>query len=131
MTSSAGESLRAAIEMSSNDKLRVKLISAIHPSDADAIDIKYHEKCWVNHVTSVLRRGKSQSPEVSTDQPVSRRASKAAAQIEFLTMVENTVRNGTILTMAKRQEGYDSMWAANHVEHPKCTRQVLKTTTQK
>ena len=45
LTSSAGESLRAAIEMSSNDKLRVKLSSAIDPSDAHAIDIKYHEKC--------------------------------------------------------------------------------------
>ena len=101
LTSSAGESLRAAIEMSSNDKLRVKLSSAIDPSDAHAINIKYHGKCWVNHVTSVLRRGKSQAPAVSTDQPVSHRESKAAAQIEFLTMVENTLRNGTILTMSK------------------------------
>ena len=88
--------------MSSNDKLRVKLSSAIDPSDTHAIDIKYHGKCWVNHVTSVLRRGKSQAPAVSTDQLVSHRASKAAAQIEFLTMVENTLRNGT--RRKKREE---------------------------
>lgn len=75
-TSSAGESLRAAIQMSSNDKLRVKLSSAIDPSDTHAIDIKYHKKCWVNHVTSELRRGKSQAA-ASTNE----RASKAAAQI--------------------------------------------------
>ena len=42
LTSSAGESLRAGIEMSSNDKLRIKLSSAIDPSDAHAIDIKYN-----------------------------------------------------------------------------------------
>ena len=130
LTSSAGESLRAAIEMSSNDKLRVKLSSAIDPSDAHAIDIKYHGKCWVNHVTSVLRRGKSQAPAVSTDQPVSHRASKAAAQIEFLTMVENTLRNGTILTMSKLQEGYESILEANNVENPTCTRKVLKQLIQ-
>ena len=116
--------------MSSNDKLRVKLSSAIDPSDAHAIDIKYHGKCWVNHVTSVLRRGKSQAPAVSTDQPVSRRASKAAAQIEFLTMVENTLRNGTILTMSKLQEGYESILEANNVENPTCTRKVLKQLIQ-
>ena len=41
LTSSAGESLRVGSEMSSNDKLRIKLSSAIDPSDAHAIDIKY------------------------------------------------------------------------------------------
>ena len=116
--------------MSSNDKLRVKLSSAIDPSDANAIDIKYHGKCWVNHVTSVLCRGKSQAPAVSTDQPVRYRASKAAAQIEFLTMVENTLRNGKILTMSKLQEGYESILEANNVKNPTCTRKVLKQLIQ-
>ena len=58
--------------------------------------LRYHGKSWVNPLTSVLSRGKSQAPVVSTDQPVSHRASKAAAQIKFLTMVENTLRSGTI-----------------------------------
>jgi len=43
LTSSGGESLCAAIEMSSNDKMRVKLSSAIDPSDAHAIDINIME----------------------------------------------------------------------------------------
>lgn len=43
LTSSAGEFLHAAIEMSSNDKLWVKLSSAIDPSDAHAIDINIME----------------------------------------------------------------------------------------
>ena len=99
MTSSAGESLHAQIEMSSNDKLRITLSLAINPGDAHAIDIKYHEKCWVNHKTSVLCRGKSQAPAVSA---VSQRASEAAAWIEFLTMTENTLRNGTIVKTSGR-----------------------------
>ena len=78
----------------------------------------------------MLRRGKTQAPAISTDQPVSHRASKAAAQIEFLTMVENTLRNGTILTMSKLQEGYESILEANNVENPTCTRKVLKQLIQ-
>ena len=126
LTSSAGESLRAAIDMSSNDKLCVKLRSAIDPTDARAIDIKYHGKCWANHVTTVLCRGKSQACTASTDQAVSQRASKAAAQIQFLAMVENTLRNETILTMSKLQEAYESILEANYVENPTCTRKVIK-----
>ena len=130
MTSSAGESLRAAIDMSSNDKLRVKLSSAIDPTDACGIDIKYHGKCWVNHVTTVLHPGKSQAHTASTHQAVSQRASKAAAQIEFLAMVENTLKNGTIRTMLKLQEAYESILEANYVENPTCTRKVIKQLIQ-
>ena len=65
----------------------------------------------------MLSRGKSQAPVVSTDHPVSHRASKAAAQIKFLTMVENTLRSGTILTIAKLQKGYESILEANNVEN--------------
>ena len=78
----------------------------------------------------MLRQGNSQAPAVSTDQPVSHRASKAAAQIEFLTMVENTLRNTTILTMSKLQEGYESILEANNVENPTCTRKVIKQLIQ-
>ncbi|KXJ06972.1 hypothetical protein AC249_AIPGENE76 [Exaiptasia diaphana] len=42
-TTSAGESLRYAIQTSCNVKLQVKLNSAINPNDAHAIDIKYHK----------------------------------------------------------------------------------------
>ena len=112
--------------MSSIDKLRVMLSSAIDPTDARAIDIKYHGKCWANHVTTVLCRGKSQACTASTHQAVSQRASKAAAQIQFLAMVENTLRNGTILTMSKLQEAYESILEANYVENPTCTRKVIK-----
>ena len=109
--------------MSSNDTLRVKLSSAIDPSDAHVIDIKYHGKCWVNHVTSVHLQ------YLPINQLVIEQ-SKAAAQNEFLTMVENTLRNGTILTMSKLQEGYESILEANNVENPTCTRKVLKQLIQ-
>jgi len=124
LTSSAGESLRNAIEKSPNDKLRVKLSSAIDPNDAHAIDIEYHSKCWANNVTSVIRRGKSLQP--ANKQAASEGASQAAAQIEFLTMVENALKNGNILTMSNVQQGYESILEANNVENPTCSRKSIK-----
>ena len=130
LTSSAGESLRAAIDISSNAKLRVKLSSAINPSDARAIDIKYHSKCWANHVTSVLRKGKCQTETSSVNQEVNQIASKAASEIEFLAMVETDLRNGTILTMSILQEAYESILEENGFENPKCTRKIIKQLIQ-
>ena len=55
-TFSGGESLRNAISVSGNEKLLVKLNTAIAADDAHSIDIKYHKNCWLNNVTNVLRR---------------------------------------------------------------------------
>ena len=54
-TENAGQALRDAVEKSGDDKLRVKLCSAIDPKDAHAIDIRYHKRCWTTHVHAVLR----------------------------------------------------------------------------
>ena len=55
-TMNAGTSLRGAIELSRNDKLRVKFSTAINTTDAHAIDIKYHKNCWTKNVSNVLRK---------------------------------------------------------------------------
>ena len=38
-----------------DEKLHVKLSTAVDSRDAHAIDIKYHKNCWTKHVTNVLR----------------------------------------------------------------------------
>lgn len=55
-TMSAGQAIRSAVEMSGNEKLIVKLSTAIDANDAHAIDVKYHNRCYTNNVTNVLRR---------------------------------------------------------------------------
>ena len=55
-TMHAGESIRKAIELSRNDKLRVKFSTAISATDAHAIDIKYHKNYWTKNVSNVLRK---------------------------------------------------------------------------
>ena len=54
-TFNAGEKLPTSNKSRSNDDLRVRLSTAINPSDARAIDIKYHLPCWVKNVDRVLK----------------------------------------------------------------------------
>ena len=39
-----------------DDKLNVRLSAAMNPSDAHAIDVKYHAICWSKHVTNAFRK---------------------------------------------------------------------------
>lgn len=123
-TSSAGESLQAAIEAINDDKLRVKISTAINPSDGHAIDIKYHRKCWMRYVVN--------GPRKRTSTSTSKRASSvAAAEIEFLNMLDNALNVGEIVTMADLQTNFDSIMEANNVDDPTCSRKTLKQLIQR
>ena len=45
--------LRKATTLSDNQKLTVKLNTAVASKDAHSIDIKYHKNCWLNSVTNI------------------------------------------------------------------------------
>ena len=120
-TTSAGHSLRAAIESAGNDKLLVKLSSSIDASDAHAIDIKYHKKCWASNVTSVLRR--PSSDQGSCKSPDS---TEIAAEIEFLDMTEKVLKEGKIPSMAELEAAYNCILQANHVASAPFSRKKLK-----
>ena len=124
-TLSAGESLRAAIDHSGNDKLRVKLSTAVDANDATSIDIKYHKNCWVNNVTNVLRKPVALSVASRSTNVVS----EIAGKIELLVMAEMTSKEGKIL-MSQLQEAFESTLEANNVVHPTCSRKVLKQLLQ-
>ena len=78
-TTSAGHSLRVAIETAENARFQVKLSTAIDSEDAAAIDIKYHKKCWARNVTSVLRKGASNNSNSSC-----LGSAEIATEVEFL-----------------------------------------------
>ena len=118
-TFSAGESLRTAFERSGNDKLSVKLNTSIDPDDAHSIDIKYHKNCWAIHVSHVLRKETSESSSAKL-------AGEIAAQIEFLTMTEMTLRSGKVATMSELQYAFQSILESNNVENPRGGRKALK-----
>ena len=122
-TKSAGKSLHDAIEISGNKKLRVKLSTSIDLSDAHAIDIKYHKRCWGNNVSTLLRQSQSKTGASSGDNQI---AAEIAAKIEFLTATEVALRNGEILKMSDLQSAYQSVLEENGVESMTCNRKVLK-----
>jgi len=67
---------------SGNETLRVKLSTAIDPTEAHTIDVKYHKRCWALNVTNVLRVGKSPEDRTSL-------AAEVAAEIEFTNLTES------------------------------------------
>ena len=118
-TFSVGESLRTTIGMSGNDKLSVKLNTSIAPNDAHSIDIKFQKNCSAIHVSHVLRR---ETYESSSE----KLAGEIAAQIEFLTMTEMTLRNGKVTTMSELQDAFKRILESNNVENPRGGRKALK-----
>jgi hypothetical protein len=84
-TTSAGQSIRDAVEISGNELLRIKLSTAIDGNDTHAKDIKYYSKCYVNNVTSVLRRSRS---------PPDGDNSNMTAKVEFIDITESALREG-------------------------------------
>ena len=87
-TQNADISVKEAIEKSGNEKLRVKLSTALDPQDAHAIDIRYHKHCWATEVTHVLRKTED------TKFTITSVADKIAADIEFLCMLETALQDG-------------------------------------
>ena len=100
-------------------KLSVKLNTSIAPDDAHAIDIKYHKNCWATHVSRVLRRETSEPPSEKL-------AGEIAAQIEFLTMTEMTLRSGKVASMSELQYAFESILESNNVENSTGGRKALK-----
>lgn len=66
-TENAGKALQQAIEITQDLVLMTRLSNAISPSDAHAIDVRYHKACWTRHVFHVVRDGRYlQSSQVYT-----------------------------------------------------------------
>lgn len=116
-TSSAGQFIRAAVQITGNERLMTKLSTAINTDDAHAIDIKYHNKCYTTNVRNVLRRSQSSSDEDSAE---------IAARLEFLDIIENTLREGKTLNMTELESVYMKVLQENDVANPSCCRKVIK-----
>jgi len=54
-TENAWKELQQAVKISQNPVLMTHLNNAISPTDAHAIDVRYHKVCWTQHVFHVLR----------------------------------------------------------------------------
>ncbi len=124
-TNRAGQNLRDAIENGTNDKLKVKLSTAIDPHDALSIDVVYHNACWTTNVTNVIRR-------TADEQDLDHKEAlcKVAADIEFRSILEIALRSGQVLNMGYLQDIYTNIRAANNVTNAECRRKDLKSLIQ-
>lgn len=116
-TASAGQSIRAAVQVLGDARLLTKLSTAIDANDAHAIDIKYHKNCYLNKVTNVLRHLESNSDQDSGE---------LAAKVEFLDITKMALREGKPLNMAELEVMYGSVLRENDVVDPSCSRKALK-----
>ena len=120
-TTSAGHSLRVAIETAEKDRLQVKLSSAIDSEDAVAIDIKYHKKCWARNVSSVLRKGAD-----NKSNPACLGSAEIATEVEFLDLTKKILKDGQVPTMAELETAYVSILKSNNATSHPCSRKTLK-----
>ena len=123
-TDKAGKNLHEAIKKSNNNELLVKLNTAIDPKDAHAIDIQYHNKCYSLHVTNVLRK---QATDVPKEEKVK---CEMAADIEFLSLVQEALRDDEIIPMENLHGAYENIRKANCVPKYECHRRKVKKLLQ-
>ena len=119
-TDHAGRSLEEAVKRSGNESYSVKLNTALSLGDAHSIDIKYHRKCWSKHVSNVIRKPQYPMPVKQS------KADEVAAEIEFLSLVENELNQGKVASMSALQHSYIDILSANNVKSPECSRKKLK-----
>lgn len=104
-TGNSGTTLINAIEISQNPVLMTRLNSAISPSDAHAIDVKYHKLCWTQHVFRVLRdHTRSQTRPSNKELPM-----QVPCLIELINLVDSQTQNKAYLPMDAIETTYMSM----------------------
>ena len=116
-----GADLKAAIEKSNNQKLKIKLSEALDPNDALAIDVLYHPYCWRDNVDHVLR-GK----DIDESLDYRKRAAEFAAKIEFFTLLKGLLRDGETISMKDAHDAYIRIQKQCEVEEPEISRRTMK-----
>ena len=85
--------------MLGDEKLLLKLSTAVDSKDGHAIDIKYHKNCWAKYAANVLRKPSAPTSNLH--------ASEIAAKIEFLTMTDMVLKSGKIMNMLQLHAAYE------------------------
>ena len=122
-TDSAGSRLKEAVDLSSNEILKIRLSDCTDPGDPHAKDIAYHKQCWNVHVVNVLR------PKHNTGERIEQNSvSSQATNAELLSSLTEFLQEGNVTTMGKIEEHYRRI-AYDHGldEEQMKTRKKIKT----
>ena len=111
-TLNRGALLRAAVELSNNVALKVRLNSTVVDNDAHAIDVKYHKNCWRDNVDNVLNINHYHNTKTNK-QDDNDRLAEIAADIEFFNLLEEVLTEKTILSMNDVHAAYINVRKCN------------------
>ena len=114
-TDNAGINLRKAVQLSQNDIFHVRLNAAVNPTDAHAIDVLYHRKCWATHVTNVLRR----YTETEDGGKIESSIALTASKVDFIGSLSEALAEGKIFDMGTLEETFRSVCSVNGVSEDK------------
>ena len=104
-TGNAGNALKQAIRITQDPVLMTRLNNAISPSDAHAIDVRYHKLCWTNHVFRVLRDDvRNQATPATAYLPI-----QMPCLIELINIVDIQTQHKAYLPMDAIETTYISM----------------------
>jgi len=121
-TQNAGETLKSAVDKSQNPAFKTRLNTCISPTDAHAVDVRYHKSCWTKHVFHATR-----------DQGDTKSSSKVhplqnACLIELINLVDVQTQNQAYLSIDDIETAYTRMLGPDGMENhfPAFTRWWLK-----
>ena len=129
--------LKQATEHDRNETLRLRLTSDTMP-EISATGLKYHDLCWRNNVDRVLANTPKGSKMQYSSGIETRRIlipGKApkednmpivASDMEFMSLLELLLQEGSVLSMADLHKKYIEIRKANGVAVPDCKRSLLK-----
>ena len=122
-TENSGKALREAVQLSEDPILQTRLNTSISPTDAHAIDVQYHKRCWTQKVFHVLR-AKDKKGLTEKGHPL-----QTSSLIELIGLIDSQTQNKAYLSMEDIETTYMNMLGgpdalANHF--PAYSRHWLK-----
>jgi hypothetical protein len=102
-TKNAGETLQSAVDKCQNSVFKTRLNACISPTDAYAIDVKYHKSCWTKHVFHTTR-DQGDTKSLSKVQKL-----QMACLIELINLVDVQTQNQAYLSMDAIEATYRNM----------------------
>lgn len=83
------------MQLSQNETFRVRFNVVVTRTDARAIDVLYHRKCWAMHVTNVLRKDKVTEDGGKIDS----RIAHTASNVSFICTLLEALAEGKVFYM--------------------------------
>ena len=102
-TGNAGQSLKQAVQASSDPELKTRYSICIADGDAHAMDIQYHKACWTENVFHVLRDDTNQAPKIKQS------PTQESSFVELLNIIDTQTRDGAYLSIQDIENTYVSM----------------------